>query len=114
MRPPPRDAAYNRLLQGAGPRRALVYALAAVLVTVAGVMAVRMAMPEDPHATVRVERLPGLGLDDAMETTGVRWDPDTGRTSIDVRERDGAVRRYFLQEEGGELRIWGGDVAPPD
>ena len=112
-RPPPRDLAHNRLWQGAGPRRALVYVLASVLVIGAGLVAVRMSMPEDPHARVQVERLPGAAEDGAT-TTNVRYDPSTGTTSVDVRQPDGVVRRYYLEQEGGDMRIRGGDLAPPD
>lgn len=114
MRHPPKEPALTRFAQGARLRRTMVYVLAAVLVTVAGVMAVEMSMPADPHASVRVEHLPGTRGGDAAETQDVRFDPGTGTTAIDVRHSDGVVRRYFLREHPGEVRIWGGDMAPPD
>ncbi len=114
MGPPPRHPTYIRLLQGAGARRILVYILAGVLVLVSGLTAVRLARPADPYDSVRVERLPGISGDETAETTNVRWDAETGRTSIDVRESDGVVRRYYLENEGEGLHIWGGEEAPPE
>ncbi len=112
---PPVPLEQSRLLSGTKLRRSLVYLIAAALVLLAGTMAVRMALPPDPNARVAVETLPGLANTADAETTAVKWDVETGRTAIDVRESDGAVRRYFLEPaDGGGLRIWGGDEAPAD
>lgn len=106
--PPPRIPFHHRLLMGAGPRRAVVYLIAAALTLIAGAFAVRLATPPDPYGAVRVEHVPrGAGAPGA-QTEQVQWDAEHGRGILDVRESDGAVRRYYMEDDGGGMRVWGG------
>lgn len=98
---------------GAGPRRALVYLIAAALVIIAGIAAVRLARPPDPYANVRVEQVPGGAAAAGSRTERVQWDSAEGRGVFDVRESDGVVRRYYMESDGDDgLRVWGGGEAP--
>ncbi|MFW6156297.1 MAG: hypothetical protein ACOC7J_03170 [Armatimonadota bacterium] len=115
MRPPPRIPLYHRLMMGAGLRRALVYVIAAVLIVVAGISAARLSMPADPYESVHVESAsPGAARGDA-QTEAVRWDSERGRGIVDVRESDGVVRRYYMENDRNDgMRVWGGEEAPAD
>ena len=104
---------HYRLLMGAGPRRAVVYVLAAALVVVAGLFAVQLARPADPYGAVRVEQISGSRQD--AETERAQWDSEQGRGFIDRRESDGVVRRYYMEDGSGSgVRIWGGDEVPKE
>jgi len=108
MGPPPGRRASSRFLRSARLRRWLVYALAAALVVIVGGWAARLAWPPDPYGEVHVETLPGLM--EGAETEGVRYDPETGRTWVDVRERDGRVRHYMIEQDGEGPRVSGGEA----
>ena len=110
--PPPRIPLYHRLMMGAGLRRAMVYVIAAVLVVVAGFYATRLARPDDPYDAVRVEGVSPGSDQRGAQTEAVQWDSEHGRGMADVRESDGVVRRYYMQNDGGSMRVWGGDEAP--
>jgi len=100
---------------GAGPRRALVYLIAAALVIVAGGFAVRLASPPDPYGEVRVEPLSDGASRAGAHTERVQWDSKQGRGVVDVRESDGAVRRYYMENDGSdEMRVWGGGAVEPE
>jgi hypothetical protein len=97
---------------GAGPRRALVYVLAAALVVVAGLFAVRLARPPDPYGEVRVQQ---VSIEDGAQTERAQWDSEQGRGVMDVRESDGVVRRYYMESDGGDgMRVWGGEEVSPE
>jgi len=112
--PPPRIPLYHRLLMGAGLRRATVYVIAAVLVIAAGFVAARLATPSDPYGEVRVEGVPPGSSGGSGRTEAMGWDAEQGRGVIDVRESDGVMRRYYMEDKGEEgVRVWGGvEVAP--
>ncbi len=110
---PPVPLQHSRLLAGARLRRWLVYALAGLLVVIAGAMAVNMARPPDPNRGPSVVTLPGLESPEGARTTGFGVDPATGRTTIDVRGRDGVTRRYYVEPDAGSATIWGGDEVAP-
>ena len=95
----------SRAVASARTRRALVYALAVVSVGAAALIAVRLAHPPDPYARVRVERLPGAPSKDVQGETEVGYDAEGDRTLIRVRDADGTVRRYYVDESGGEWRL---------
>lgn len=99
MRPPPGRLAVIRWLLSARLRRWLVYALAATLAIIVGGFAARLARPPDPYGEVHVEALPGVS--EGAHIEGVRHDPQTGRTWLDVRERDGTLLHYVLGEDSG-------------
>lgn len=100
---------------GAGLRRALVYVIAAGLVVLAGVWAVRLSMPPDPYSTVHVEEVSAGASARGAATERARWDSEEGRGVMDVRESDGVVRRYYMESDGGDgMRVWGGDEVPAD
>lgn len=102
-------------MMGAGPRRALVYLITAALVVVAGIFAVRLASPSDPYGEVPVQHLSRGASGSGAQTEQVQWDSEQGRGVVDVRESDGAVRRYYLEDsDGDEMRVWGGDEVQPD
>lgn len=111
---PGRSLRHARWFRSARPRRIGIYLLAAVLVVVIGSWAARLARPPDPYGAITVTTLPGITDPENTQTTSVRWNPETGRTTIDVREPDGVVRRYVVQSENGELTIWGSAEAPPE
>lgn len=92
----------------------MVYVIAAVLVIVAGFVAARLAMPSDPYGAVRVEGVPPGSAGATGQTEAMRWDAEQGRGVVDVRESDGVVRRYYMEDKGEEgMRVWGGvEVAP--
>lgn len=101
-------------MMGAGPRRALVYLIAACLVVVAGLFAVRLARPPDPYGAVRVDRVSAGASRPGATTESVQWDSEQGRGVMDVREGDGAVRRYYMEsEDGAGMRVWGGQEVSP-
>ena len=100
---------------GAGPRRAFVYVLAAALVVIAGLFAVRLARPPDPYGTVRVAPIFGGAGGEGAQTERAQWDSREGRGVMDVRESDGVVRRYYMESDGGDgVRVWGGEEVPLD
>lgn len=100
---------------GAGYRRAFVYVVAAALVIIAGVVAVHLARPADPFGPVRVERVGGDASQAGARTEQVQWDAEEGRGVLDVRESDGAVRRYYMEDSRGDgMRIWGGEEVEPE
>jgi hypothetical protein len=96
-------------MMGAAPRRAFVYVLAAALVLVAGVYAVRLSLPDDPYSSVRVQEVPSAVAAEGAETERVQWDSSQGRGVMDVRGTDGEVRRYYMEGSGRNgMRVWGG------
>ena len=95
----------HKLVASARSRRALVYVLAAALVVAAALGGVRLASPPDPHARVRVQRLPGAPSDGGRTTTEVTHDLKTNRTAIDVRQPDGTVTRYYVDESEGQWQV---------
>ena len=102
-------------MMSAGPRRAVVYILAIALVIAVGLFAGRLARPADPYGAVRVERVSEGASQSGAQTERVEWDTETGRGVLDVRESDGAVRRYYMEDEGGDgMRVWGGDEIQPE
>jgi len=109
---PPVPFEHSRLFAGAHLRRWVVYAFAGLLVVVVGVMAANLARPPDPNGAVGVVTLPGLDNPDDARTTGFGVDPLSGRTTIDVRGADGVTRRYYVEPDGGNATIWGGDEVP--
>ncbi|MFO8082389.1 MAG: hypothetical protein R6V07_19085 [Armatimonadota bacterium] len=89
--------------------------VAAALVIIAGMVAVHLARPPDPFGPVRVERVGGGASESGARTEQVQWDAEEGQGVLDVRESDGAVRRYYMEEGGGDgMRIWGGEEVDPD
>jgi hypothetical protein len=101
-------------MMGAGLRRVIVYLIACALVLVVGVVAARLTLPADPYPEIHVEG-DASGTGAVAETEAVRWDNERGRGTIDVRERDGVVRRYYMEETGEHgMRMWGGQKAPPE
>jgi hypothetical protein len=106
---------YHRFLMGAGYRRAIVYLIAAALVVISGIFAVRLARPADPFGPVRVQQVSGSAAERGAQTEQVQWDAEKGRGILDVRESDGAVRRYYMEDSGGNrMRVWGGDEVEPE
>jgi len=113
--PPPRIPFHHRLLMGAGPRRALVYVIAAALVVLVGLFAARLSMPADPYGAVRVEQISHGAAGQGAQTERAQWDSEQGRGIMDVRESDGVVRRYYMESGGAKgMRVWGGDEVPED
>jgi len=97
----------SRLVASARLRRALIYLLAAALVITAASVGVRLGLPPDPYAPVRVQRLPGALSQEGQTTTQVTYDAQTKRTAIEVRQPDGTVRRYHVIKSGSQWRIEG-------
>lgn len=88
-----------------------MYLIAAALVVIAGTVAVRLARPADPYESIRVDTI----SDSAAKTERVQWDSERGRGLVDVRESDGAVRRYYMENGGGAgVRVWGGAEVSPE
>ena len=100
-------ASYHRLMMGAGLRRVGVYAMAALLTIIVGLIAASLARPGDFPGRVRVEGAARSGA----ATRSVGWDGEQGRAVVDVEEGDGTVRRYYMQKTDDErTRVWGGDA----
>jgi hypothetical protein len=92
-----------------------VYVIAAALVIVAGIFAVRLARPDDPYESVRVERVSEGASRPGARTERVQWDSERGRGVFDVREGDGVVRRYYMESDGADgMRVWGGEEVQPE
>ncbi len=100
-------ASYHRLMMGAGLRRVGVYAMAALLTILVGLIAASLARPGAPPGRVPVEGAARSGA----ATRSVGWDGEQGRAVVDVEEGDGTVRRYYMQKTDDErTRVWGGDA----
>ena len=109
----PQPVGVSRFLVSARLRRALIYLLAVASVAGAGLLAVRLASPPDHHGRIRVERLPGASPEPGRTETQVGYDSRTDRTTIIVRNEDGTVRRYYVEEADGEWRIEADPGSPP-
>lgn len=95
----------SRFLEGAQWRRALVYAVAAVAVIYASVMAVRLAQPPAVHDSIRVEHVPGYQGASKIDPAKVFSNPSTGETFIEMDTGNGVVKRYRVEAHEGEWRV---------
>ncbi len=103
----------SRSVVSARRRRAIVYALAILSVVAAAQIAVRLARPPDPYARVHVERLPGASSETGEPKTEVTYDAEAQRNIITVQGSDGTLRRYFVDDSGGQWRLEPAPQTPP-
>ncbi len=103
----------SRFFEGAQWRRTLIYAVAAVAVIYASVMAVRLAQPPVVHDFIRVEHTAGYRGASNIDSAKTFSNPSTGETFIEMDTGNGVVKRYRVEPHEDGWRIHNEGEASP-